>query len=411
MTDRIEHCRNVAMEILKPSQKDLEHGLELHADSVVCESYGFMPYCAPHGDEIRRRIDEGASSNELSDLMVKMNRIRCLEDADEWQEYWRAWQAAGVTCVLQNSGEETSLIEQNLKRLAHATMIAETRSGMTKVRTSDDIKRTKAQGKHGLCLISNAVPLSGRFNSVQEELEFIEIFAQLGCRMIGITYNRRNLIGDGCAEATDVGLSDFGKAVVAEMNRTGMIVDVGHSGLQTSYDAAKISCKPMVASHTVCKALNGHCRGKTDEVMKAIADGGGTVGICAIPAFLGQTGDIAAFLDHIDYAVKLLGADHVTIGTDVPHHSQYGKMQGEKFAGKFPKRRRCWNNYWRADDPLWDAAWNKPEQIDSLAWTNWPLYTVGLVQRGHSDEAIRKIIGGNVMRILDANTHDGVVAD
>ena len=71
----------------------------------------------------------------------------------------------------------------------------------------------------------------------------------------------------------------------------------------------------------------------------------------------------------------------------------------------FPGRRRCWNNYWQADDPLWDPAWNRPEQIDSLAWTNWPLYTVGLVQRGYRDSDIQKIIGGNVVRMLNGSVH------
>ena len=143
VTDRIETCRQVALTILKPSKKELEHGLELHKNSVVCESYGFMPTSASDGDAIKDLIDQGASSTELSNRMVKMNRTRCLESAEEWQEYQRAWDAAGMTCVLQNAGEETSLIEQNLKRLAHVTQVAETHGAMAKIRTGDDITQAK----------------------------------------------------------------------------------------------------------------------------------------------------------------------------------------------------------------------------------------------------------------------------
>lgn len=105
-------------------------------------------------------------------------------------------------------------------------------------------------------------------------------------------------------EGDDGGLSDFGRTAIAEMNRLGIIVDVAHSGWRTSLEAAKASKKPMVASHTACATLHKHYLGKPDEIIKAICDSGGLLGIGCIPKFLGGKGDINAMLHHIDYALK-----------------------------------------------------------------------------------------------------------
>ena len=211
--------------------------------------------------------------------------------------------------------------------------------------------------------------------------------------MMHLTYQRRNTIGDGSAEPANAGLSDFGRTVVAEMNRLGLIVDVAHSGWQTSLEAARLSKKPMVASHTTCAALHRHIRSKPDEVIRAIADTGGLVGICCIPQFLGGKGDIAAFLDHVEHVARHFGVDHVGIGTDVAYTSQQASAENRKVPQRL-KSRTPWEALWPAEPFV-----ATPEARDSLAWTNWPLFTVGLVQRGYSDEDIQKIIGGNMLRV------------
>jgi membrane dipeptidase len=235
---------------------------------------------------------------------------------------------------------------------------------------------------------------------VHEELRYIRVFFQLGIRMMHLTYNRRNMIGDGCAEPANAGLSDFGRAVIAEMNRVGVIADCAHSGWQTSLEAARASSMPMVCSHSGCANVNAHHRCKPDEVIRAICDTGGYIGICCIPAFLGGSGDINAFLNHIDHVVKVFGADHVTIGTDTAYSSRTPASQ----QGGVPrhKARPRWENFWQPNDPLFDRTWHEPQMQESLAWTNWPLFTVGMVQRGYNDEDIRKILGGNVLRVAKA---------
>jgi membrane dipeptidase len=233
----------------------------------------------------------------------------------------------------------------------------------------------------------------------------LRLFHQLGVRMMHVTYNRRNPLGDGAGEPNDGGLSDFGRQVIAEMNRLGVIVDVAHSGWRTSLEAAKASSRPMVASHTTCCGVYKHFRGKPDDVGRAIADNGGLIGICCIPQYLGGSGDLTAFLDHLDYAINTFGSEHVAIGTDISSVSRNEPAERAK-AGKRPDGR----SYLSVSGPRWDHLWpddpykTPPGAEQTLSWTNWPLYTVGLVQRGHSEPVIRRVLGENVLRVWEANT-------
>ena len=398
MNKGIKEARELALRILNPSRQELRHGLELHKNSIVIDAYGFAPRCALEGDRVREAVEAGASEAEIQDMEEDMAMTRCLSDAAERAEFMSAWAAAGVTCILQNAGEEGQDIHRLVKRLAHFTYVTDVmRDFVQKAVTPDDIVTIKKRNRHCLYLSANGVPLPQDWASAEEELRYIKIFYQLGIRMMHLTYNRRNMIGDGCAEPANGGLSDFGRAVVAEMNRVGVIADVAHSGQQTSLNAAKISKRPVVASHTGCGAINGHIRCKPDDVIQAISDAGGYVGICCIPSFLGGRGDISAMLDHIGYVVDNFGADHVAIGTDVANISRNAELEEKKVLQR-PKARSGWESLW----PPGSLGADKPEQTLSMAWTNWPLFTVGLVQRGYTDDEIRKIIGGNTLRVARA---------
>lgn len=394
---KIQHARDAALKILKPTAKELERGLELHRNSIVFDAYGFAPRAAIDGDAYRQAVEDGASQIELQDLREDMSMTRCVTDPAEQAEFREAWKAAGVTCIFQNAGEEGQDPLRLIKRLARFTYVTDLLGDFVqKAATPEDVVAAKEAGRHCLYLTGNGVPLTQDWVSIQDELRYLRVFFQLGIRMMHMTYNRRNMIGDGCAETANAGLSDFGRFVVSEMNRVGVIPDVAHSGWQTSLETAQISKKPMVASHTTCAALHRHIRSKPDEVIRAIADGGGYVGICCIPRFLGGKGDIAAFLDHIDYVAKTFGVDHVAIGTDVAYTSRNAALENKKIPRR-PRSRTRWAALW-PPDPFTTT----PEAKESLAWTNWPLFTVGLVQRGYSDDDIQKILGGNVLRVARA---------
>lgn len=374
----IESARQEAIKVLKPSEKDLERGLELHANSVVVESYGFCPRMAVDGDAMRAAMEAGASEMELQDMREDMMMTRAVNSAAERDEFLSAWRASGVTCVFQNAGEESQDPLRLIKRLARFTYLTDMlRDSVSRVAVPGEILVANKQNKQCLMFTGNGVPLTQQWNSVEDELRYVRIFFQLGIRMMHLTYNRRNMLGDGCAEPANAGLSDFGRAVIAEMNRVGVIVDVAHSGWQTSLEAAKASSKPMVASHSACAALNRHIRCKPDEVIRAIADTGGFIGICCIPSFLGRSHDLNAMLDHIDHVVKRFGADHVAIGTDVAYVSRGNAAELRKLVKRGPARTRF--------EYFWPPNALGAPRSDSMAWTNWPMFTVGMVQRGYSN--------------------------
>jgi membrane dipeptidase len=392
----IKRARDAGLDLLKPTRAHLEHGLELHRQSLVFDAYGFAPRAAIDRQQITTAIEAGASDVEIQDLQEEMGMTRAAVDPQEEAEFAEAMRCSGVTAIFQNAGEETQEPLQLLKRLARFTYLTDhLRNTLVRAAAPKDIEAAHRTGQHCLYFSGNGVPLPQTWVSVEEELSAIRLFFQLGIRMMHVTYNRRNMLGDGCAETANGGLSDLGRAAIAEMNRVGVIVDVAHSGWRTSLEAAQVSKKPMVASHTVCDALRHHIRAKPDEVIQAICDTGGLIGICWIPAFLGGSGGLDALLDHIDYAVKKFGVEHVAIGTDVAHTSQYAAAAAKGIPSRGRRRARFAS--------LWppDALGGQWPKADTLGWTNWPLVTVGLVQRGYSNDAIRQILGGNMLRVCN----------
>jgi membrane dipeptidase len=390
----IAGARDEAIDVLKPSPAQLQHGLELHRSSLVFDAYGFAPRAAIDGDALARAEADGASDAELNGLREEMSMTNPALVAREREEFLNAMKVAGVDCIFQNAGEESSDPLVLLKRLAHFTYLGDMmRGGLVRAALPEDIEAARAAGRRCLYLTGNGVPLAGHSTDVQADLGFVRIFFQLGIRMMHVTYNRRNLLGDGCAEPADGGLSDFGRAAIREMNRLGVIVDVAHSGRRTSLEAARASTKPMVASHTTCEGLYSHIRAKPDDVIRAICDTGGLIGICCIPDFLAGSGDIARLVDHIEYAVKKFGEDHVAIGTDAAHQSRFAASENAKVKSRGARRARFAS--------LWPegALGGEWPRARTLAWTNWPLFTVAMVQRGFTDDQIRKILGGNILRV------------
>jgi membrane dipeptidase len=395
--EKIRKARTLGLSILKPTKKQLDRGLELHRESLVFDSYGFSPRCAIDGERMKRLIEANASDVEVQDLREDMGMTRCVTDEVERREFEQAWQAAGVTCIFQNAGEEGQAPLRLVNRLSRFTYLTDLmKDFIVKAALPDDIEKAHQAGKRALYLTGNGVPLTQDWVSVPDELRYVRIFYQLGIRMMHLTYNRRNMIGDGCAEPANGGLSDFGYSVVKELNRVGVIADIAHSGWQTSLETAQRSERPMVASHSTCAELHRHIRSKPDDVIKAIADTGGYLGVCCIPSFLGGTGDISVMMKHIDHIKTKFGADHVAIGTDVAYTSRNSSAESKK-AGSRARSRRQWRSLWPAGSLI-----PKPHASLTMSWTNWPLFTIGMVQMGYSDEEIRKIIGGNVMRVCRA---------
>jgi membrane dipeptidase len=405
--ETIDKPREIALKLLQPTEAQIQHAWELHFSSQVFESYGFAPRCALDGDTFNEAVKAGASPAELADLRESMSMNGHTRSERERQEFFDAFHAAGVTCIFQNTGEEGNDPMRLIKRLAHFTQATDLGAPrLSKVLLADQVATIKKAGHVSLCFTTNGVPLRQEWHSTRDEMRLIPLFHELGVRMMHLTYNRRNPIGDGAGEPHDGGLSDFGHQVVTEMNRQGVIVDVAHSGWKTSLDGARASTKPMVASHSACADVYKHFRSKPDAVIRAIADTGGYIGICGISRFLGGKGDITAMMDHLDHVLKKFGADHAAIGVDTAYTSRFDKEERAKVQRRADGSSTIsgsgdrWEHLWPQDDfnTTLDAA-------SSVSWTNWPLFTLGMVMRGHSDETIQKVLGGNVMRVLKANTN------
>lgn len=399
MNDKIQADRQVALDILKPSSSQLEHGLALHNDALVVEPYCLGLRTAGDPDRIDAIVKRGGTHVEIKDASHEMVVLNWARTTAAREEYRQIWEATGVDAVFQNAGEEGNDPVRLLKRFATYTCLIESMPDyLRKIVRPDDIPAAKAAGQRAIGMACNGVPLPGDFRSLPEELSLISVYAKLGMRIVHLTYNRRNPLGDGCGERANGGLSDFGRHAIHELNRWGVMIDIAHTGWQTCLDAIEASERPVVVSHSTVCALHETIRGKPDEVIKALIDKGGVMGITNVPGFLGGTEDIAALLDHVDYMVNTFGADSVCIGTDAGYRSSTATA-AEEVAARNKSRPRA--------PDLWEGLWpdgkfgrTNPEGTRSLTWTNWPLYTVGLVQRGHSDQTIRKILGGNLMRVF-----------
>jgi membrane dipeptidase len=179
-----------------------------------------------------------------------------------------------------------------------------------------DFERAKKSNRTAVVMnFQNATMLEG-------DADNVEALHALGMRCFQLTYNYRNLLGDGCLERTNAGLSEFGVEVVERMNSVGVMVDLSHCGRQTSLDGIEFSAKPVAMTHTFCAGLREHPRAKPDETIRACADKGGVVGIAALGYFIGPDpgGEttIEHYADQIEHAVKIAGHEHVALSTDFP---------------------------------------------------------------------------------------------
>jgi membrane dipeptidase len=397
--DPIASAREIGIALLKPNRRDLDYGLALHRESLVVESYGLGLHAPVRPDVLNKAASDGASTVEIRDLREEMIMTGWASEERLREEYRMAWEASGVTCMFLNAGEESNNPMRLLKRLSRYVALTDAMPDiLERAVTVEGIRQARARGKRILCLTTNGVPLTGKTETVQDELQWLTVFANLGVRMMHLTYNRRNPLGDGCAEPANGGLSDFGRVAIREMNRLGLMIDVAHSGWRTCIEAARASEKPVTISHSALWELQPHVRCKPDEVIRAVVDGGGTMGITNVPAFLGGDGDLTTLLHHIDLAVRKFGHEAVTIGMDSAYVSRWAEEAVRALHPSPPERPR-WENFWPPGDTLNLPEWNHPRQHQSMAPTNWPLITVGLVQRGYSDEVIRHIIGENMLRV------------
>jgi membrane dipeptidase len=246
-----------------------------------------------------------------------------------------------------------------------------------------DLDRVKDSGKVGVLL---GVQNSEHFQSPDD----VNLTHSLGQRVSQLTYNTRNLIGNGATERRDEGLSDYGVSIVERMNKVGMTVDVSHCGDRTTLDAFEVSKKPVLITHSNCRALvPGHPRLKTDEAIKKMAATGGVMGITGVRMFVksDEPTTIEHVLDHFDHVVKLVGVEHVGVGSDMDLDG-YDDMPPEENKNL----RAGYKGSYGFREKIDIEGLDHPQRMFDL--------TEGLIRRKYSDSDIQGILGGNFARVL-----------
>ena len=219
----------------------------------------------------------------------------------------------------------------------------------------------------------------------------VKAFYQLGLRCAQLTYNSQNALGSGSTDRVDGGVSDFGAEIIKAMNEVGMLVDVSHCGDRTTLDAIELSPKPIAITHSNCRALNNHPRLKTDEAIQKLAAKGGVMGITGVRMFVRdrEPTTIEHLVDHIDHVVKLVGIEHVGIGSDSDLNG-YDDMPPDQLK----ELRASYKASYAFRDKIDTDGYDHPQKIFDL--------TEALIRRGYSDDNISAVLGGNFRRLLGA---------
>jgi membrane dipeptidase len=259
------------------------------------------------------------------------------------------------------------------------------------VRTVQQLQEAKESGRLGIVLgFQDTTPFEGR-------LDPVETFRNLGVRVTQLTYNVRNLAGDGCLEPANGGLTRYGHSVVERMNELGMLVDLSHCGQRTTAEGIAASTVPSAITHSGCNAVARHPRSKDDAELRALAEKGGVVGIYLMPFLTpGRVPLRADVLDHIEHAIDICGEDHVGIGSDlsttpIDGSDEYWMRHREFVSGRIGRGIAA-----PAEDP--DILFTVE---DLNTHRRMELIADGLADRGHSDARIEKVIGGNWVRLFD----------
>lgn len=266
---------------------------------------------------------------------------------------------------------------------SYTGLVAEYPDLLMRVDSVADLDALRENGKVGIVL---GVQNSDHFQSVDD----VTRFYRAGQRVSQLTYNSQNRIASGSTDRADGGVSDFGATVIEAMNAVGMAVDVSHCGDRTTLDAFALSSRPVLITHSNCRALvPGHPRCKTDEAIRAMAGSGGVMGITAVRNFVRdrEPTTIEHFVDHIDHVARLVGVEHVGIGTDADL-AGYDALPTEIYE----QLKSGYKSGYAFRDRIDIEGLDHPQKFYDL--------TDALVRRGYGDADIGAILGGNFRRAL-----------
>jgi membrane dipeptidase len=315
---------------------------------------------------------------ELHDKSIIIDGLICAKWNRELFEDMAKGKLTAANCTVsfwENfEGTVRNVVEMNQLIEANSDLL-------TKVYTTKDIHRAKAEGKTGVMMgFQNA-------HAFEDQIGYVQIFKDLGVGIVQMCYNTQNLVGTGCYER-DGGLSGYGREIVAEMNRVGMLCDLSHVGPNTAKEVIIESKKPVAYSHCLPAGLKEHPRNRTDEELKFIADNGGFVGVTMFAPFLkaGINATINDYVEAIQYIYNIVGEDAIGIGTDFTQGHGYDFFE-----------------YLTHDKGYARRLTRFGEIINPLGMRtvgDFPNLTEALLKHGFSERQVVKIMGENWVNLL-----------
>ena len=388
---------------IRPPSLTPAEARELHYEALVIDAQqppatsGFL-----FNDNMRaalaelheRGVDRGIAGN----LMARMAAREVQINPEAVKDYVGLWNTSGVTIGAGTyiAGNRIEVaFEAAVKRIAEARSMIDVLGGeVALILTADDIERVYREGKHGVIIdFQDTIPFG-------TDIERIDLFYNLGLRQVQLTYNLRNLVGDGCTEHNASGITYFGRTVVERLNELNMIVDVSHCSEAVGWDAIELSTSPVIVSHSNAKAVTYHDRAKSDDLARAIADQDGFFGVTIVPGFVQDESTAATldhFVDHVVHLVNVMGIDHVGIGNDkCGPGGQTGSLV--EYPDDMPDRPHGafdWSGF-RREHRVHDDYHN----VDYQTFADWPLLTMSLAMRGFNEDELRKLLGLNYLRVF-----------
>jgi len=399
----------------KPSMTPGE-ALEFHQGALVVDSKMIVSLGVLFTEKMREAMAEWVAEGRLSRTEIQGRllamEIQELQNSPEARsQYLEFWDKTGVTVgssTYAGPHPPDGAFETAVRSLTQGRAMVDAMGGDVRlVLTADDLKQVYKDRVHGVIFdFQDTTHIGG-------DLSRLDVFHDMGLRIVQLTYNLRNLVGDGCTERYKTGLTYFGIEVVERLNELKMMVDVSHCSQQVGWDAIEHSTSPVIVTHSASNGVAYHDRGKNDDLAKAIADQGGYFGVAAIAGFLRNdtNATLDDFVDHVEHLVNVMGIDHVGIGSD-----KCGFGPGTETMFEFPPEMGPFSKshmYKENADPRSKPAgfdWSgfRPEHRlsdqhrmpDFDQPTDWSNITVKLAERGFNDDELRKLLGLNFLRVF-----------
>jgi len=294
---------------------------------------------------------------------------------------------SGVTAVKTSLAGTDSNFADTVEEIAFFQRLVEAHPDVfLQVREASDFDRAKREKKFGILFSFESADM------FEGKVERISLFRNLGVRVMQLSYNKTSPWASGVLADPPAGLTDLGRKAVVEMNAQGVAIDISHANEATSKDVLALSKPPVLITHGGAKAIHPHPRNKTDEILKAVADKGGVIGIYDLPYLTASPKQPALddYMAHMTHVLKICGEDHVGVGSDSSLNAW--DMSPEDFKKMEDYRHKTGVAAPEEDRPMYVEGLNTPRRIEVIA--------DALLKRGYSERVAEKVVGGNFVRAL-----------